>query len=203
MSIDAKRIESILADCESWESPKGDGALDYLSNYEAFKSNWPDIKAVLEATKADIALPISEQPDGITGAKEIKPCPYVNGFSSDNSDVEFMLRKYDGYSDFVLFEEGKPARCFRFSAPKRESGGWQPIETAPKDGNVIIAWVTTRDGNTKSLANSAMVFWDDVNKEWQTAYAFKPIENESWYLKYWRPDVEQPASEADEQGRRG
>lgn len=62
-----------------------------------------------------------EQPDGITGAKEIKPCPYVNGFSSDNSDVEFMLRKYDGYSDFVLFEEGKPARCFRFSAPKRES----------------------------------------------------------------------------------
>lgn len=46
---------------------------------------------------------------------EIKPCPYVNGFSSDNSDVSFMFKKYEGYSDFILFEEGKPTRCFRFT----------------------------------------------------------------------------------------
>lgn len=47
--------------------------------------------------------------------QELKPCPYVNGFSSDNTDVNFMLKKYDAYSDFVLFENGKPSRCFRFS----------------------------------------------------------------------------------------
>lgn len=47
---------------------------------------------------------------------EIIPCPYVNGFSAENSDVSFMLKKYEGYSDFVLFEDGKPHRCFRFSA---------------------------------------------------------------------------------------
>jgi len=52
--------------------------------------------------------------------REIKPCPYINGFSSDNSDVNFMLKRYQHYSDFVLFEGGKPARCFRFAEPPSE-----------------------------------------------------------------------------------
>jgi hypothetical protein len=47
--------------------------------------------------------------------KEIKPCPYVNGLSSDNTDVNFMLKTYRRYSDFVLFENGTPKRCFRFT----------------------------------------------------------------------------------------
>jgi hypothetical protein len=47
--------------------------------------------------------------------KEIKPCPYVNGFTADNKGVSFVLQKYNGYSDFVLFEDGKPNRCFRFA----------------------------------------------------------------------------------------
>lgn len=46
---------------------------------------------------------------------EIKPCPYINGFSADNSDVTFVLQNYDSYSDFIVFTEGKPDRCFRFA----------------------------------------------------------------------------------------
>jgi len=47
--------------------------------------------------------------------EEIKPCPYVNGFGSDNSNVSFVFKKYEPYSDFILMENGKPSRCFRFS----------------------------------------------------------------------------------------
>lgn len=46
--------------------------------------------------------------------EEIKPCPYVNGFSSDNADVSFMTKDYEGYLDFILFRGAKPDRCFRF-----------------------------------------------------------------------------------------
>lgn len=47
---------------------------------------------------------------------EIVPCPYVNGFGSDNNEVSFILKKYDEYSDFIIFDSGKPSRCFRFKA---------------------------------------------------------------------------------------
>jgi len=55
--------------------------------------------------------------------EEIKPCPYINGFMADNTGVSFMLRSYDTYKDFILFEDGKPNRCFRFTrADERNSG---------------------------------------------------------------------------------
>ncbi len=51
MPVDKKRIKQILADCESWT---WNGEDDFLSNYEAFKENWGDIKKVLkEAVKPD------------------------------------------------------------------------------------------------------------------------------------------------------
>lgn len=50
--------------------------------------------------------------------EEIKPCPYVSGFAADNTGVSFVLQKYDYYSDFVIFENGKPSRCFRFYLPQ-------------------------------------------------------------------------------------
>ena len=61
----------------------------------------------------------------ISFIEEIKPCPYVNGFTADNTGVSFVLQKYDRYSDFILFESGKPNRCFRFSQP-------EPVSIAPK-----------------------------------------------------------------------
>lgn len=53
---------------------------------------------------------------------EIKPCPYINGYSSDNSDVSFVLKNYETYSDFVVFTEGRPDRCFRFTRPALAKG---------------------------------------------------------------------------------
>ena len=49
--------------------------------------------------------------------KEIVPCPYVNTPLSKNNDVNFILKPYPAYTDFILFDDGKPLRCFRFSAP--------------------------------------------------------------------------------------
>lgn len=46
---------------------------------------------------------------------EIKPCPYINGFNVYNAEVSFILQKYDTYSDFILFDNGTPSRCFRFT----------------------------------------------------------------------------------------
>lgn len=62
---------------------------------------------------------------------EIKPCPYVNGFSADNAGVDFMLKKYERYSDFVLFDDGKPARCFRFAHTTPDSSRADQLHTPP------------------------------------------------------------------------
>ncbi len=50
--------------------------------------------------------------------EEIFPCPYVNGFAADNSGVSYILKCYDQYRDLVVFQDGAPARCFRFAAIK-------------------------------------------------------------------------------------
>ena len=47
---------------------------------------------------------------------ELKPCPYVNTPLSKNEDISFVLKSYPTYSDFILFDNGKPERCFRFAA---------------------------------------------------------------------------------------
>ena len=54
--------------------------------------------------------------------EEIKPCPYVSGFNSNNTEVSWFLKRYEGYFDFILVDNGKPSRCFRFlpTPPKGE-----------------------------------------------------------------------------------
>ncbi len=50
--------------------------------------------------------------------EEIKPCPYAS--FTNNDGVSFILKEYDRYSDFVLFDDGKPSRCFRFNKLRSE-----------------------------------------------------------------------------------
>jgi hypothetical protein len=76
-----------------------------------------DLKKVAQA-----ALRAVREWQGINAVQEIKPCPYVNGLIADNSDVSFMLKKYEQYSDFILFEAGEPVRCFRFFAQPPQEG---------------------------------------------------------------------------------
>ncbi len=60
--------------------------------------------------------------EGVGAVEELKPNPYVNGWV-DNNGVSFILKKYNCYSDFVLFEDGKPTRCFRFTTTSQQEGG--------------------------------------------------------------------------------
>lgn len=62
-------------------------------------------------------------PQTLLPCEEIKPCPYINDFSSDNSDVEFMLRDYGPYRELVTFEAGNPTRCFRMATPQTQGVG--------------------------------------------------------------------------------
>lgn len=43
----------------------------------------------------------------------IEPCPYINGFSADNSNVSWVRKVYDEYEDYIEFENGKPFKCTR------------------------------------------------------------------------------------------
>lgn len=75
-----------------------------------------ELRAFVFAAQQEQAKPGEPLTDGEREPVcEIKPCPYVNGFAADNTGVGFVLNRYDAYSDLVLFEDGKPARCFRFS----------------------------------------------------------------------------------------
>lgn len=97
-------------------------------------------------------LGVDTSPAKIPEIQEMMPCPYVNGFSADNSGVSYMLKCYGHYRDLVVFEDGAPARCFRFaSTPKREistepvqsdcilnRSAWQPIEDVPEIGVYLV-----------------------------------------------------------------
>lgn len=120
--------------------------------------------------------------------EEIKPCPYVNGFSSDNVRVSFMLKPYGGYSDFVLFDAGKPVRCFRFTSPtpEVEQSGWMPIDTCPVNTSVLIylpRWEHYGPGIYRAIKCDM-----DGYKRWHTtAYACgRDLDPRDW-PEWWMP----------------
>ncbi len=93
---------------------------------------------------------------------EIVPCPYVNGFSSDNAGVSFITYKYDHYSDFVLFEDGKPSRCFRFPVA---------VNPTPESERFPIP-----DDTPEPLAAAALVIQQCTGGEYGLQTARKAIE---------------------------
>ena len=71
---------------------------------------------------------------------EIKPCPYINGFTAYNDDVSFVVQNYEAYFDFILFADGKPDRCFRFTRTPDTSAVEmvrELMEAIKKNKNVI------------------------------------------------------------------
>jgi len=61
---------------------------------------------------------------------------------------------------------------------------WQPIETAPKDGSLVLTWGSSR-------AQYSVSYWDDQDEFWATDYREKG--NVSMvYATHWMPLPEPP-----------
>jgi hypothetical protein len=68
-----------------------------------------------------------------------------------------------------------------FSAAPAPSGGWQPIETAPKDGTRILGF---RSGWAEAIG---VAFWRCDWEEWRSVPG-----DYSWNLTHWMPLPEPP-----------
>lgn len=67
---------------------------------------------------------------------------------------------------------------------------WQPIETAPKDGEGIIAW-------GPPFQRSGEMFWDNDIRRWVLPGLIPPPQNQP---THWRPLPEPPLSNPPEKG---
>jgi hypothetical protein len=57
--------------------------------------------------------------------------------------------------------------------------GWQPIETAPRDGTVILGRIILPDGETTEALR-----WDAQSEEWIRANAVSPL---ALFPQQWMP----------------
>ena len=62
---------------------------------------------------------------------------------------------------------------------------WQPIETAPKDGSLVLTWGDAR-------AQYAVSYWDEDDKEWYTDFREKGNISQV-YATHWMPLPSAPA----------
>lgn len=64
---------------------------------------------------------------------------------------------------------------------------WQPIETAPQDGNPLLLWVETDDGG------EPMILYRDGNGHW--LFENELIQSAPFYLEptHWQPLPPPPA----------
>ena len=75
-----------------------------------------------------------------------------------------------------------------------DMNGWQPIETAPKDGTVVIVWPPTWPGrtslaffSTNHFVGSPRPFWDRLDCRKSLSRALPPT--------HWRPALTGPNGE--------
>lgn len=121
MPIDKKALDNAVKFLNAEHRAVASHAIErYL---ESTKIEQPDVLCKDEGCDhyGSAHVCIIEKPDSLPPVAEIKPCPYINGFAADNTGVSFIFHRYDSYSDFVLFDNARPARCFRFAkSPERE-----------------------------------------------------------------------------------
>ena len=70
--------------------------------------------------------------------------------------------------------------------------GWQPIDTAPKDGTLVDLWIVTKSGQGDRYANckwqdpwgdgSDSQWWQEYAEARGTAYPLTDVED---YIMYW------------------
>lgn len=61
---------------------------------------------------------------------------------------------------------------------------WQPIETAPKDGEAITVYCG-------DIMKMAFVYWHDDMNEWTVQGTFNTFQD-AHYMTHWRPSLKPP-----------
>lgn len=79
----------------------------------------------------------------------------------------------------------------------REQTQWRPIETAPKDGETIIAVEQATASNKTFLGRRVVtsIYWEDY---WKNSYSDGRVENGMWEVILWQPFPLPPQAQENE-----
>lgn len=47
----------------------------------------------------------------------LEPCPYVTFDAQANKKMSFMVKRFEGYFDYIEIQDGKPVRCIQVTLP--------------------------------------------------------------------------------------
>ena len=79
----------------------------------------------------------------------------------------------------------------------QEQTQWRPIETAPKDGETIIAVEQATASNKTFLGRRVVtsIYWEDY---WKNSYSDGRVENGMWEVILWQPFPLPPQAQENE-----
>lgn len=142
---------------------------------------------------------------------ELKPCPFCGGAGekTPHSEVPDLVIVGCADSDCIghaaaydFADLASAAKCWNTRASAPPVGeGWQPIETAPKDGTWIVALVAGADDRWEHLNGRAFVVRhegktaSDYDLGWALHPGFGGV-HESWFT-HWMPLPKPPASSGE------
>ena len=109
--------------------------------------------------------------------------------ATDNPDCK---RKADQLKKLLSLLEQSEAEvqalgCLSDSMPIEQSDQWQPIESAPRDGTVIIG--KNRDGEVRNTRFSKGIYYASKRQEWEK---WDKYSVDVWYPVEWQPLPEPP-----------
>lgn len=73
--------------------------------------------------------------------------------------------------------------------------GWQPIETAPKDTDILGFWQYVYPGDEARTCGMVVISWDEETQSWTDGEEY--VRAESNLYTHWRPLPAPPATESD------
>jgi Lar family restriction alleviation protein len=133
---------------------------------------------------------------------KLEPCPFCGGADveqSDNEDKDWYPNTFwvqcgcgaRGPDEFNgLFRGGWGAatrtdgecRTAAIAAWNRRASGWQPIETAPRDGTIILTWITHRATDNGGPVNTAAIvsWWGPDADCWVERDSFDTVRPTHW-----------------------
>ena len=136
---------------------------------------------------------------------ELNPCPFCGGEATMNDRPYYQPGCKDVYCCSglgLLFGTREEAIKAWNQRPSDRSGEWQPIETAPKDGTMVLMAGFWNDKSAAGVGAPAMTMasWSSVMSDGVSGYEWyaqwlTPLASITITWTHWRPLPDPPAPE--------